>query len=193
MRFAILCAAICAVFPVVAHAQGAPVFEITPVASWIKFDVKASTKIAGKFDKWDARLTFTSPEETTAVLEITIQANSVDTGSGMKNGKLKGKDFFDVEHNPLITFKSTKIVQTGHDTYEVDGDFAIRGVTNPEKLTLVVSSKGTGSGEIKGKMIFNRKDYGMNKGIPFIKIADHVEVNFHLGVKRVSGPALLDK
>jgi hypothetical protein len=42
-------------------------------------------------------------------------------------------------------------------------------------------------------MLFNRKDYGMNKGIPFIKIADHVEVNFHLKAKRVSGPALLDK
>jgi polyisoprenoid-binding protein YceI len=32
----------------------------------------------------------------------------VDTGSGMKNGKLKGKDFFDVDQNPLSTFKSTK-------------------------------------------------------------------------------------
>jgi len=30
----------------------------------------------------------------------------------------------------------------------------------------------------------------MNKGIPFIKIADHVEVNIHLKGKRVSGPPL---
>jgi polyisoprenoid-binding protein YceI len=101
MRLAILCALTSAVFPSVSQAQEVPVFEITPVASWIKFDVKASTNIAGKFDKWDASLTFTSPDETTGVLEINIQAGSVDTGSGMKNGKLKGKDFFDVEHNPL--------------------------------------------------------------------------------------------
>jgi polyisoprenoid-binding protein YceI len=73
--------------------------------------VKASVNIAGKFDKWDATLTFASPDETTGVLEITIQAASVDTGSGMKNGKLKGKDFFDVEQNPVITFKSTKVVK----------------------------------------------------------------------------------
>jgi polyisoprenoid-binding protein YceI len=171
----------------------APVFEITPVNSWIKFDVKASVDIAGKFDKWDASLTFTSPDETTGLLEIKIYADSVDTGSGMKNGKLKGKDFFDVESNPVITFKSTKIVRTGYDIYEVDGDFTIRGVSNPEKLTLTVSGKGTGSGEIKGKMVFNRKDYGMNKGIPFISIADHVEVNFHLKGKRVTGPPLLEK
>jgi len=160
------------------------------VHSSIKFDVKASVDIAGKFDKWDASFTFTSPDETTGVLEITIHAASVDTGSGMKNGKLKGKDFFDVEQNPAITFKSTKIVKTGHETYEVDGDFTIRGVSNPEKMTLTVSGKGTGSGEITGKMVFNRKHYGMKKGIPFIKIADHVDVNFHPKGNRVSGTQL---
>jgi polyisoprenoid-binding protein YceI len=189
MRLTVLCLFASAVFPSVSRGQ-APVFEVTPVHSSIKFDVKASVDIAGKFDKWDATLKFTSPEETTGVLEITIQAASVDTGSGMKNGKLKNKDFFDVKNYPVITFKSTKIVKTGHETYEVDGDFTIRGVSNPEKLTLTVSGKGTGSGEIKGKMVFNRKDYGMNKGIPFIKIADHVEVNIHLKGKRVSGPPL---
>jgi polyisoprenoid-binding protein YceI len=189
LRSAVLGLLASAMFPPMSRAQ-APVFEITPVESTIKFDVKASVNIAGKFDKWDASLKFASPDETTGVLEITIQAASVDTGSGMKNGKLKGKDFFDVEQNPVITFESTKIVKTGHETYEVDGDFTIRGVSNPEKLTLTVSGRGTGSGEIKGKMVFNRKDYGMNKGIPFIKIADHVDVDFHLRGKRVSGPPL---
>jgi len=57
----------------------APVFEIAPVESWIKFNVKASVTIAGKFDKWDASLTFTSPDETTRTLRIRIQADSVDT------------------------------------------------------------------------------------------------------------------
>jgi polyisoprenoid-binding protein YceI len=189
MRRTFLFLVLLALFPALSRAQ-APVFEITPANSTIRFDVKASVDIAGKFDKWDASLTFTSPDETTGVLEITIQAASVDTGSGMKNGKLKGKDFFDVEKNPVITFESTKIVKTGPETYEVDGDFTIRGVSNPEKLMLTVSGKGTGTGEIKGNMVFNRKDYGMNKGIPFIKIADHVEVDFRLKAKRVSGPQL---
>jgi polyisoprenoid-binding protein YceI len=98
MRIAIFCLLAAAVFPSLNRAQ-APVFEIIPVESWIKFHVKASTAIAGKFDNWDARLTFTSPDETTGVLEIKIQAASVDTGSGLKNGKLKSKDFFDVEQN----------------------------------------------------------------------------------------------
>jgi hypothetical protein len=37
-------------------------------------------------------------------------------------------------------------------------------------------------------MAFDRKQYGMNSGIPFIKIADRVEVSVNLKVKRVSGP-----
>jgi polyisoprenoid-binding protein YceI len=187
MKLTILCLLASVVFPSVSRAQ-APVFEVTPVESSVKFDVEASVAIKGTFDKWDATLTFTSPDLSTGVLEIKIQAGSVDTGSGVKNGKLKGKDFFDVEHNPLIKFRSTKIVQTGPDTFEVDGDFTIRGVTKPEKLTLTVSGRGTGSGTIKGTMAFDRKQYGMNSGIPFIKIANRVEVSVDLKAKRVSGP-----
>jgi polyisoprenoid-binding protein YceI len=175
------------VFPSVSRAQ-APVFEVTPVNSSINFDVESSVAIKGAFSKWNATLTFASPELSTGVLEIKIEADSVDTGNSMKNGKLKGKDFFDVKQNPLITFKSTKIVQTGSDTFEVDGDFTIRGVTKQEKLALTITGRGTGSGTIKGIMAFDRKQYGMNSGIPFIKIADRVEVSVDLKAKRVSGP-----
>jgi polyisoprenoid-binding protein YceI len=75
-------------FPSLSRAQ-VPVFEVTLVESWIKFDVKSSVTIAGKFDKWDASLTFTSPDETTGTLLIKIQPNSVDTGSGMKKDQRK--------------------------------------------------------------------------------------------------------
>ena len=132
------------------RAQDVPVFEIDHSQSTIKFNVKASVPIAGTFDKWDASLTFTSPELATAVLDIKIQAVSVNTGSGMKDGKLKSKDFFDVEHDPLITFHSTKVVQTGPDTVEFDGDFTIRGVTKQEKLVFTVNGKGTGRAKLLG-------------------------------------------
>ena len=192
MRLTVLCLLASTVFVPVSRAQ-APVFVIAPEHSTIKFHVKASVKIAGKFDKWDAALTFTNPDEATGALEINIQAASVDTGSGFKDSKLKSDDFFAVDQNPLITFKSTKIVQTGRNTFEVDGDFTIRGVTKPEKLTLAVSGKGTGSGEISGTMAFDRKDYGMNSGIPFIRIANRVEVTVDLKGNRVSGPPLVFK
>jgi polyisoprenoid-binding protein YceI len=161
IRLAVLCLLASVVLPSVSRAQ-APVFAVTPDESSIKFSVKASVAINGNFDKWDAALTFTSPDVSTGVLDIKIQAASVDTRSGMKNGKLKGKDFFDVNQNPLITFHSTKLVQTGPNTVEVDGDFTIRGATKPEKLTFTVTGAGTGAGAITGTMTFDRKDYGMN-------------------------------
>jgi polyisoprenoid-binding protein YceI len=174
-------------------AQGVPVFEFNHAESAVKFNVKASVAIAGTFDKWDATLTFTSPDLATAVLDIKIQAASVNSGSGMKDGKLKSKDFFDAEHDPLITFHSTKVTQTGPNTVDLDGDFTIRGVTKPEKLTFTVTGKGTGVGELTGTMAFDRKDYGMNKGIPFVTIADRVEVIVDLKGKRVSGPPVVFK
>ena len=192
MRLAVLCLLASAVLPSVSRAQ-TPVFAITPEDSSIKFFVKASVAINGNFDKWDAALTFTSPDVSTGVLDIKIPADSVNTGSGMKDGKLKGKDFFDVKENPFITFHSTKLVQTGPNTVEVDGDFTIRGVTKPEKLTFTVTGAGTGSGSIKGTMAFDRKDYGMNKGIPFVKIGDRVEVSVALKAHKVSGPPLVYK
>jgi polyisoprenoid-binding protein YceI len=192
MRLAVLCLITSVVLPSVSRAQ-APVFVITPEDSWIKFNVKASVAIAGDFDKWDATLTFTSPDVSTGVLDVKIQADSVNTGSGMKDGKLKGKDFFNAEKDPVITFLSNKIVQTGPDTFEIDGDFTIRGATKPEKLTLTVTGAGTGSGAVKGTMVFDRKDYGMNKGIPFVRISDSVDVTVNLKAKRVSGPPVILK
>lgn len=171
-----------------------PVFKITPVESTIKFGVQASVPIQGTFKTWDATLTYTSAKVEDGVLAIKIDAASVDTGSGMKDGKLKGKDFFNVKEDPYITFTSTKVVQTGPTTFELNGDFTIRGVTRKEKLELDVSGKrGSGVGTINGTMAFDRKEYGMNSGIPFIKIADRVEVTVALVARRVSGPPLVFK
>jgi polyisoprenoid-binding protein YceI len=170
-----------------------PVFAITQEGSSVQFSVKASVSIAGKFDKWDATLTFPSTDATSGVLDIKIQAATVNTGSGMKDDKLRSKDFFDVNQDPLITFHSTKIVQTGPTTFDIPGTFTIRGVSKPETLTFTVTGKGTGTGNIKGTMAFDRKEFGMNSGIPFIKIADRVEVTVDLKGKRVSGPPLVFK
>ena len=170
-----------------------PVFKVTPVKSTIKFAVKASVPIEGYFQKWDASFTVTSTAAASGVLDIKIQADSVNTGSGMKDGKLKSKDFFDAEQDPYITFHSTKIVETGPNTVDMPGKFTIRGVTKDETLKLTGSGTGTGHAEVTGTMAFDRKEYGMNSGIPFIKIADRVEVTVFLIIDRVSGPPLVFK
>jgi polyisoprenoid-binding protein YceI len=171
-------------------APTAPVFVITPDESKISFYVKASIALTGDFRKWDGTLACASTDPSSCVLDIKVQADSVDTGSGMKDGKLKGKDFFNANADPLITFKSTKVSQNGPNAFDVAGVFTIRGVSRPETLTLTATREGAAAAQIKGQMAFDRREYGMTSGIPFIKIADRVEVNVDLQVKRVSGPPL---
>src|SRR5215469_4377868 len=105
--------------------EGVPVLKITPEGSSIHFAVKASVSIEGTFDQWDGTLTFTSRDASTGVLDVKIAADSVNTGSGMKNDKLKGKDFFNAKHDPYITFRSTKVEQTGPNTFALPGTFTI--------------------------------------------------------------------
>src|SRR5271170_850908 len=187
LPMAVLWLVVFCIFPSANRAQ-VPVYEVTPVESTIKFGVDSSVPIKGTFDKWDASMKFSSTDVRSGVLDIEIQADSVNTGSGMKNSKLKSKDFFNAKDSPIITFKSTKVVQTGPNTFDLEGDFTIRGVTKTEKLTLTDNGKGSSSGSIDGLMAFDRKDYGMNKSIPFIKIANRVEVIVSLKWKRISGP-----
>jgi polyisoprenoid-binding protein YceI len=82
-------------------------------------------------------------------------------------------------------------VQTGPTTFDVPGTFTLRGVSKPETLHLTLSGKGTGEGSVRGTMTFDRKDFGMNKGIPFVKIGDRVEVSVALRAHKVSGPPLV--
>jgi polyisoprenoid-binding protein YceI len=178
-------------FPSVVRAE-APVFTIVPEGSSVTFRVKASVPIQGRFDRWKSTLTFSSPDASTGVLVVNIDANSVNTGSGMKDGTLKSGQFFDVKNHPAITFRSTKVAQTGPDTFAVTGNLTIRGVSRPETVVLKTTRHGSG-GQINGTMTFNRRDFGMNGGVPLVKIADSVDVIVNLKARRVSGPPVAVK
>ena len=184
------------VFSSVTQAQSsgeAPVFKITPTVSKVTFYVKASVKLAGTFDKWDATLVFTSTDASTGVLDIKIQADSVHTGSTSKDNKLKGKHCFDVKNNPYITFHSTKITQTSPDTFDVAGTFTLRGISKPAALTFTVDrDAGGATGAIKGVLSINRRDFGLGGGIRFVTIADRVDITINFKATRV-GPPLVFK
>ena len=187
LPIAVLCLLASALCPSLTQAQ-VPVFVIEQEGSIVHFSVKASVALEGKFEKWEATLTFPSADGTTGVLDIKIHADSVNTGSGMKDDKLRSKDFFNAKDDPYITFHSEKVVRTGPTTFELPGTFTIRGVSKPETLTFTTPDIGKGVGSVQGTMAFDRKEFGMNSGIPFIKIADRVEVSVDLKGKRVSGP-----
>src|SRR5260370_29510717 len=128
--------------PGASYAQ-VPTYEVTPTESSIKFGVDSSVSIKGIFEKWNASIKFSSRDVRNAVLDIEIEADSVNTGSHMKDNKLKGKDFFNVKESPLITFKSTKIFHTAPTPFEIQSNFTILGITKTEKLTLTSDSRGT--------------------------------------------------
>lgn len=170
-----------------------PTFQVIAPDSKVDFHVNASVELTGVFEKWAASLRFTTPYVESGILEIIVQAASVNAGSSLKEGKLKGSDFFAVKENPEIRFRSKKIVNTGTDAYRVDGDFTIRGLTNEESLTLNYLPDHPDEGRIRGQMVFDRRQYGMTHGIPLIRIADRVEVGVDLKIHRTSGPRPIQK
>jgi polyisoprenoid-binding protein YceI len=184
------------VFSAVTQAQSsdvAPIFKITPEISKVTFYVKASTRLEGTFEKWDATLVFASTDASTGVLDIKIQADSVNSGSKSKDKQLKGDHCFDVEKSPDITFHSTKIIQTSPNTFDVAGTFTLRGISKPESLTFNVDREAGGAtGEIKGIMTIDRRDFGLGGGIKFVTIADRVDVTIDFKATRV-GPPLVFK
>jgi len=170
-----------------------PVFKITPLLSKVTFYVKSSVDLEGTFEKWDATLVFTSTDASTGVLDIKIQADSVNSGSKSKDKKLKGEHCFDVEKEPYITFHSTKITQTSPNTFDVAGTFTLRGISKPEALTFKVDREAGGAtGEIKGILTIDRRDFGLGGGIKFVTIADRVDLTIDFKATRV-GPPLVFK
>ena len=180
------------VFSFVTQAQSSgsvPIFKITPVKSKITFYVKSSVNLEGTFEKWDATLVFTSTDASTGVLDIKIQADSVNSGSASKDNKLKGEHCFDVKNHPYITFHSTKITQTTPNTFEVAGTFTLRGISKPEHLSFTVDrDAGGATGEVKGILTVDRRDFGLGGGIKFVTIADRVDVTIDFEATRVGPP-----
>jgi polyisoprenoid-binding protein YceI len=88
------------------------------------------SKIRGRFTDFSAAVTVTQPFEKSTV-EATVQMASIYSNSEDRDVHLMSSDFFDVENNPTMTFRSTKVTD---DTLE--GDLTIKGVTKPVTFDL---------------------------------------------------------
>lgn len=67
-------------------------------------------------------------------VDITIDANSLQTAVPKLDEHLKGADFFDVAKYPTITYKSDKLNFDGDKLVSVDGNLTLHGVTKPVTL-----------------------------------------------------------
>ena len=96
-------------------------------------------KTRGRFAEVEATVTIAEQPLESAV-DVTVPLASVDTRDAGRDEHLRSADFFDVEHHPTMTFRSTAI-REGGDGYLVDGELTVRGITQP--LTLDVSFDGS--------------------------------------------------
>ena len=96
----------------------------------------------GEFTKLDGKLSLDPNNVENSVVDVTIDANSLDSGFQALDEHLKSPDFFDVATYPTITFKSTSVKQTGDDTADIVGDLTIHGVTKPVTLQTKLTHRG---------------------------------------------------
>jgi polyisoprenoid-binding protein YceI len=166
----------------------APVkFTLVPAKSKVQFFVSSSlSDVNGVFKTWTGSLKIPNPGSVNGVaLKLDIDANSMTTGNSVKDGVIKGKDFFAVDQYPAITFVSTKVMATSDPSkYQVQGDFTLRGVTKVVTLDVTLNKDGTVEGLIHGDLSFDRREFGMTKNMPFNKVADTVKVTLDIDVER---------
>jgi polyisoprenoid-binding protein YceI len=119
------------------------------------------SKVRGQFKDFSAVVTVAQPFEQSTV-EATVQLASIDTNSADRDTHLKSADFFDVENNPEMTFKSTKVTDDA-----LEGLLTIKGVTKPVTFDLDfggVSADpwgGTRAG-FEATAEINRKDFDLS-------------------------------
>ena len=99
-------------------------------------------------------------------LDVTLNARALRAGDGKTLARLRGPNFFDVEHYPSVHFAGRAMRMTGPRTADVTGELTARGVTRREVLRVIFDrDPGAISGRepitISGTMTINRRDYGM--------------------------------
>lgn len=180
-----LAAGLCASLIASTAAAATTTYNIDNTHSSVGFKIRhLVSKSAGRFSTFSGTIVADRADLTRSSIELTIDANSIDTDNENRNGHLKSADFFDVEKFPSIVFKSTKIEKTDGDAYAVTGDFTMHGVTKSISVPVKVLGVTEGPGSMAGfeaNFTINRKDYGIewNKALDaggFV-LGDEVEVS----------------
>ncbi|MDD9903910.1 MAG: YceI family protein, partial [Rhodospirillaceae bacterium] len=98
---------------------------------------------SGEFHDEDGSVVFDKAKLANSKLDVTIKADSIDTGVDRLDAHLKNEDFFNVAKHPVITFKSTGVKQTAVDRGQVTGDLTMNGVTKSITLDVALLFEGT--------------------------------------------------
>ena len=167
-------------------------WQVDPAHTAAGFSVKHMmiATVRGQFKGVTGTVNWDDQDISNSVVDVTIDANTVDTGEPKRDADLKSANFFDVAHYPTITFKSTKIERISAAKMKVAGNLTIRGITKPVVLDVegpsgaVKDPWGNTRVALNATTTVNRMDYGVKWNAKMdgggIVVGDDVNINIDL-------------
>lgn len=150
------------------RADTAVTWQIDPAHSLVEFSVKHMmfTTVKGRFAGVSGTVTVDEANLANSIVDVTIDAASVDTREERRDAHLRSADFFDVENYPTLTFRSTRVEPKGGDRLTVYGDLTLHGVTQGVALDANILGRGVTPwgnevASFSAETALNRKDFGL--------------------------------
>jgi len=139
--------------------------------------------VPGHFNTYDVSIVSATEDFSDAVVKLTVQTNSIDTRVEPRDNHLKSADFFDVEKHPTMTFKSNTVKKSAENTYTLEGDLTLLGVTKPITMTMKYrgttknpNAEGAPVAGIQITGVIKRSDFGLGNKFPAPMISDEVQI-----------------
>lgn len=143
-------------------------YKVDVVHSSVLFSVKHNnvSNFYGRFNKIDGSFDIGEGGS----IDITVDADSVDTANPGRDKHLKSGDFFSSAEFPTIGFKASSLKKTGENTYEASGELTLRSTKKPLTVTITDTGRGTGRGnkQVAGfetKFTVKRSEFGVSYGV----------------------------
>jgi polyisoprenoid-binding protein YceI len=128
--------------------------------SSVKFVIRNfGLNVDGSFKGLQGKIIFNPGDPASSGFAVTVDAGTVNTGNGSRDGHLKKDEYFDVVKYPKVNFTSTKITGTGKaGQYIMEGNFTIKGISKAVSFPFAVSPAGNGN-LFTGQFKINRRDF----------------------------------
>lgn len=101
-----------------------------------------NSRAFGRFGAFDGEVILDRDDPANSSINLTIAADSIESGVEAFDTHLKSADFFEVESYPEITFVSTDVEVTGDGSALVTGDLTIKEHTRPVVLDVTLNYLG---------------------------------------------------
>ena len=142
-------------------------YSIDKAHSEVTFQVRhLLTRVRGRFSDFNGTIEFDEENPERSLVDVAVQAASIDTNERDRDAHLRSADFFDVEKIPVLTFRSTDIQHKAGDRFAVTGDLTIHGVTRSVSFDVLFLGKakdpwGNERIAFEAGTTVNRKDFGL--------------------------------